>query len=106
MPKRDRQRERQKRRARTSVPLGRGAAPDLRDGIPYRRRCHACGETREGMIGLWSPEGPPHANEAKAFELMVAEHGHYVCSECDPAGFQAWALDIQSHLNRRPLDDV
>jgi hypothetical protein len=62
-----------------------------------------CGRIVEGQVGSFG--GAIASELAPALELMVAEHGHYVCSTCDPEAHMGWLLDIQSHLAGRPFDE-
>lgn len=101
VPRRDRQRERRQRRVRGAL-LAPRIPQDLEE-IPYRRTCHRCGRQVEGIVGTFG--APIPGKLVPAVDLLVREHGHYVCTECDPEANMGWLLDIQSHLAGRPFDD-
>ena len=65
-----------------------------RGDIVYDRVCTKCGERTIGAIG---GDMPLRISREEA-ERILATHGRFVCSKCDPSDKQRWMTEVAGKL--------
>jgi hypothetical protein len=67
-----------------------------RGDLVYERTCAKCSQTTWGALGGMGPAQLRVSREEA--ERILATHGRFVCSNCDPAGKHRWMVEVGTKL--------